>query len=180
MTAQVLDFITVDGQLRELASNPLDPILLATGQRPGFFGFVASSSGNWRGYRCSWIVDGGRLYLMSISGMIIERSPAVDPVPLSTTPATRTRPVTLADLGLTGQIPIHATWFSGELLVVVGKIDGGSLQIFTAFDVAEVRAGTILGWSRRDVPPPSILKPLPARQDPPSVPLAYIPDDGPL
>lgn len=104
-TAQMPDFLFVNGAVYPLYSNPLEE-LYDKNRRPDFKAYVdGESSGNWRGYIAYWQIRDQRLFLIGITSFL------------------RGKRVFLSELfpGRAGDARILADWFSGELRVPDGK-----------------------------------------------------------
>jgi hypothetical protein len=68
MTIQIPDEIIYEGKIVPLWSEPLAPKL-----RRIKFKFYTTA--NWRGYRATWAIREGRLYLTKVSGSMLDGSP---------------------------------------------------------------------------------------------------------
>jgi hypothetical protein len=100
MTRQVLDQLSYRGRDRRLRESPLQPYLDAHPELRARLEPLDSSV--WRGYRASWEVRGGRLYLIDLTawmraadGSITEHG--IDALFADAPP------------------PVFASWFSGTL-----------------------------------------------------------------
>ena len=127
MTAQASDILILEGREVSLDSNPLEALWDDTRSRPRF---VTVSSGLWRGYVATWLLENERLYLLRVEGSVyVDKSGAValghkdfmqERIGLGPD-STTTLPASLQLLfpGMGG--PILATWFTGELRIPEGE-----------------------------------------------------------
>lgn len=140
MTAQVLDSITVEGVRSGLASTPLGVWLDA---HPDHARFVSPHTANWRGYVADWSVRDDTLWLDGVHGW----------VPLAHDSAGSPEEVDLERLG-DANLPVEATWVSGELRVVQGEIiayvHGGFGSTWEIEIVLSVDQGRIIDRRRVD------------------------------
>lgn len=109
-TAQIPDEIVIDGKTEALLTNPLEPVLRNNDwfQHPyNKYKPNGTCSALWRGYRATWEVKTGELYLIKIDLDACSSKP-------------REMPLTSLFPGTTG--PVKATWYTGSLTVPLGKI----------------------------------------------------------
>jgi hypothetical protein len=104
-TAQIPDELVYEGEKCMLFSEPLESYWGPGNPRPRF---VPPHTANWRGYRASWEIAEGMLYLTGLRGQVGN-------------PDGTLSQVTLAEIfpGNTGRV--EAVWFTGTLRVPQGK-----------------------------------------------------------
>lgn len=101
MTAQCMDTIRFEAGNHGLCALPLDAYFEKNpGKRPSL---VSPHTANWRGYEAAWALEDGRLYLVGFQGFTGERT-----------------------LGLEDLFPgsggrVFASWYTGELRIVIGE-----------------------------------------------------------
>ena len=108
-TAQMPDEIVIDGEPRPLFTEP-EPFvryLDDAGQHPRLGPFLDGSlcSASWRGFKAYWKIDDAKLLLVKLLANPCTQSNEV--------------PLTVFFPGHSG--PVLARWFSGELLVPLGR-----------------------------------------------------------
>lgn len=108
-TAQIPEEIVLDGQRQPLFSEPLQDYLKASGRGPQFVRLLSNArcTGSWRNYRGSWEVRGKRLLLQGIVTSPCDEKPI---------------PVDLNELFPESPKPVPASWYTGTLVVPVGKV----------------------------------------------------------
>jgi len=100
-TVQIPDSIIIEGQKHSLYSLPLEQYYRDGHPRPQF---RWPNTATWRGYRATWEIKGGVLYLKAIRAW------------------TEKGEVGLEALFPGQKAPIPATWFTGQLRVPQGKV----------------------------------------------------------
>jgi hypothetical protein len=107
-TAQIPEVIELEGKQKALFSEPLAPYFSTHKTEIPKLERLAESgcSAAWRGYQGVWLIRDDKFYLKSLFANPCHKSP--DPIPLSTFfPGSKD--------------PIHAEWYSGKLIVPLGK-----------------------------------------------------------
>jgi len=101
MTAQFGEKLYYKGCELSMGSSPLGSYFAQSGTRPDF---STSCSALWRGYTGTWEIDNGRLFLIDLNGQLNNGR--------------------LANVStiFPHQKRVFASWYSGELLVPVGKM----------------------------------------------------------
>jgi len=107
-TAQIPEMIKLDGKLQPLFSEPFTVYLAARqSEIPKLEQFATDRcSGSWRGYQGHWYIRDQKLYLKELFANPCRESP--EPIPLTT-----------FFPNIDG--PVFAEWFSGRLIVPLGK-----------------------------------------------------------
>lgn len=109
-TAQIPDEIVIDGKTEALLTNPLEPVLRSNDwfRHPyNKYKPTGMCSALWRGYRATWEVKAGELYLIKVDLDACSSKP-------------REMPLTSLFPDTTG--PVKATWYTGTLTVPRGQI----------------------------------------------------------
>lgn len=109
-TAQIPDEIVIDGKTEALLTNPLESVLHSNDwfRHPyNKYKPNGTCSALWRGYRATWEVKAGELYLIKIDLDACSSKP-------------REMPLTSLFPGTTG--PVKAIWYTGSLTVPLGRI----------------------------------------------------------
>ena len=123
---QLADNLVVEGRSEALAASPLQPALEADAELHGrlkrYFAQKPCPELE-RGYRATWEVRDGALYLVKLD---------VDPCG-----AGKNVPLSLIFPTATG--PVKATWYSGELRTQPGR-------------VGYVKSGSVTGWATLERP----------------------------
>ncbi|MEK8052149.1 hypothetical protein AACH10_17995 [Ideonella sp. DXS22W] len=133
MCQQADDLIRIHGRTYSVIGRPLDGADSPTiKHRLGELRSYRSSL--YRGYRCTWEIRAGRLWLADWYGMTAD-----------------------GDVGLGWLFPgapgpVHATWFTGELVTGRGKADqvGMYLRGWPYYRTYDVQAGEVLGSTLKD------------------------------
>ncbi len=108
-TAQFEEHLRIDGRVWKMQSTPLEAVLKRLPQRPPVF--ASQGSALWRGYRGTWELRCGRLWLVSLHRLGRE-GPDGSPW----------RPVPLSVVFPGQRGPILATWHSGVLRIPQGRM----------------------------------------------------------
>ncbi len=108
-TAQITNEILIDGKSRMLFSGPFIPYLSDPSEQAKLKSYLSGAlcSASWRGYRAHWKIQDTQLLLVTLVADPCDQSPK--------------------DIPLTAFFPNHsgpvpATWFSGKLVVPMGKL----------------------------------------------------------
>ncbi|OGB69822.1 MAG: hypothetical protein A2486_04440 [Burkholderiales bacterium RIFOXYC12_FULL_65_23] len=101
MTAQISDRLLYQGKQHEIFGEPLNAYLGQMKNRPRF---QVVSTALWRGYICKWAIEDGKLFLLSLQG-ILENDEIVSIKTLFPESSGR----------------VHADWFSGILRLPQGR-----------------------------------------------------------
>ena len=116
MTAQETDRILIDGVQHELFTNPLD-MYRGKYRRDMIFLQDHPNTACWRGYVAEWEIDGGRLFLLKVTGNISYKGRG------SEYDIFRDKvPATLSEIFGPVNGRVLATWYSGELRVPIGEM----------------------------------------------------------
>ncbi len=134
-TAQIPEVIEVDGKNEMLFTEPFS-IYLAN-HRTEFQKLERlvrdTCTGSWRGYQGHWHIKDEKLYLESLFANPCSDTP--DPIPLTT-----------FFPGSEG--PVHAEWFTGKLIVPLGKrlqyVHMGYQSKYERYLVIEVERGRVV------------------------------------
>ncbi|MEC5387542.1 hypothetical protein VVD49_17555 [Uliginosibacterium sp. H3] len=144
-TAQIPDRITLDGKENALFSEPLSEYLFANGKEiPKLLSYIHEScTGSWRGYQARWEIRKTNLLLTSIVADPCNDEPGVVPLIIFFPEA----------LGA----PVHATWFSGKLIIPQGKriryVHRGYESRYEKYLVISVVRGVVLKTEKTGKPP---------------------------
>lgn len=139
-TAQIPDRIRIGTAQEALFAHPLGPQL----KKPEVWERLApllsaSCSASWRGYMADWELREDKLYLVALHVDPCNREPRA--VPLDTLLP-----------GSTG--PVHASWFSGRLVIPRGKeieyVHMGYESRFERYLLIEVRDGAVVTQTETD------------------------------
>ena len=95
MTAQISDRLLYQGKQHEIYGEPLNAYLGQMKNRPRF---QVASTALWRGYLCKWAIEDGKLFLLSLQG-ILENDEVASIKTLFPESSGR----------------VHADWFSGRV-----------------------------------------------------------------
>ncbi|WP_431101912.1 hypothetical protein [Roseateles noduli] len=108
-TAQIPEEIVLDGRVEQLLTEPLNVILREDKNLDRLRPYVSEDvcSGAWRGYRGTWAIDDGKLFLTALVTDPCSDKPRSVPLDVLF-PLTVTR--------------IPATWYSGSLVVPRGRM----------------------------------------------------------
>ncbi len=107
-TAQIPDQIAIDGAPEPLFSNPFMPIARQDAQYAKLRSFLKGAcSASWLGFTAAWEIRDSKLYLIQVTANPCSSVP--DPVPLGT-------------FFPEAAGPVHATWYSGVLVIPRGKL----------------------------------------------------------
>lgn len=134
-TAQIPELIEIDGKNEILFSEPFTIYLAEHRAEIPKLERLAQDrcSGSWRGYQGHWLIRDEKLYLESLFANPCRDSP--DPIPLST-----------FFPGSEG--PVHATWFTGRLLVPLGKrleyVHMGYQSKYERYLVVHIERGSVI------------------------------------
>lgn len=136
-TAQVPDFIVLDGQKERLHTNPLAAYLA---DHPGVLPKSDSmSTANWRGYVATWQVVDDRLLLDKVEVRFSNPDTSED------APGTINRNVISSLFPEGGEI--MATWYSGALVIprgeIVNYVHMGYASTHERYTILKVRSGQI-------------------------------------
>jgi len=138
ITAQVPDYIVLDGKRELLHTNPLNDFLTAQNSRR-LPGGATITSAKWRGYLATWEVRNGRLLLTRIDVELL------DSVAPAGERSTRSHNA-LCDL-FPGDSDVPATWFTGNLIIPRGDLIRyahlGYASIYQQYTILEVVSGMI-------------------------------------
>ena len=129
MTAQATDLILIDGVQKLLFTNPLEAY--REKHRPDMVFFQGSpNTACWRGYVAEWEIDDENLFLLKVDGYVSYKglNPSIEPNQdprwegLYPELFQDKVPATLSELfgPVNGRVP--ATWYSGELLIPLGRM----------------------------------------------------------
>jgi len=142
-TTQIPDEVVLDGSPSPLFSEPLRARLSVAPREGGLaIGFdPGQCSASWRGYRAFWRVQDGKL--------LLER---VVTHPCSKTP----KEVDLKPLSPSGTKPVEATWYTGVLVVPLGRarLDqrGRDGNVYERYAVLVVQRGNVVSRTELDEP----------------------------
>lgn len=134
-TEQIPDQITIDGQLHELSTLPLDSYI-----QENKIKLEATCSCNWRGYVAQWEIREGALWLSKVGEPDLdERSAGGKSL--------------AADIFPGKTLPLKAHWYSGTMAVGIGETTNesammGFTQGNTEFLLAKVKHGEIVQQRR--------------------------------
>ncbi|MFL5327484.1 MAG: hypothetical protein ACJ8C4_01105 [Gemmataceae bacterium] len=104
-TDQALDQIRYNGQIRLMMECPMQS-KWPKAESKELTSRLTSNTSNWKGYYAGWELKDSRLFLTSLMG---------------------DNKAELADSVFPGQkLPIFADWFSGEIQIPYGNLEGGS------------------------------------------------------
>ena len=140
-TTQIPDEIDIDGQPLPLLTLPLNSL------RPGFEGamslsqhFRSNCSANWRGHKAFWKIDDTRLLLVKVVADACSGAPKEFPIQ-TLFPGQST--------------PLFASWYSGRLLVGIGKPrrTGSLSPEYGRYRVITVVNGIVQGSTEQDAYP---------------------------
>ena len=108
-TAQIPDVIIIEGETNSLISEPfIEYFRKNRNDIPKLEAFIQEDcSGSWRGFQAYWEIKDKRLYLTALYADPCKDNPT--PIPLSTFFS-----------NVDG--PVHAVWYSGNLVIPQGKI----------------------------------------------------------
>lgn len=101
MTAQISDSLFYQGKQHQVYGEPLNAYL---GQMKNCPRFQVASTALWRGYLCKWAIEDGKLFLLSLQGILENDEIA-----------------SLRTLFPESSGRIHADWFSGILRLPQGR-----------------------------------------------------------
>lgn len=144
-TSQVPERIVVDGQRYEMLSQPLQPWLADPGASARFKPFrrPGRSTALGRGYRGTWAIRDGALYLVALDNRGDEAPDA--PQPEHIIPLDALFP-TASDRTADGAVP--ADWYTGQLVIGQGKWTRppgyGWNGKYERYLLVDVRAGRVL------------------------------------
>lgn len=133
-TAQIPEEIVIDGKSQILFSEPLNQYLLQRGKLALLEPHLSKErcSGSWRNYQGTWEIRNARLYLTRLQ---------TDPC--SDTP----KEIPLSSLFVAATGPVFANWYTGTLLVPVGKqlryVHMGYESEYERYIVFNVSAGKV-------------------------------------
>lgn len=139
-TTQIPDEIVIDERPSPLLTLPLNSI------RPGIQGavfldqfFSSTCSANWRGHKAFWKIEDSRLFLIRV-------------VTDACSGSTKEFPIETLFPGKSA--PLLASWYSGSLLVAIGKPlrRGGLTPEYDRYLVITVADGVVLGSVEQDAP----------------------------
>lgn len=134
-TAQRGDVLILDGEECVIQTHPLEPFFEIHPDRRPESSIVATNL--WRGYLATWEIDGDRLLLVDVA--VLRRDPAV------AHPETGLASV-LSDV-FPGEERIHATWFTGHLIVPRGEmveyVHQAYASTFERYTLLTVRRGYV-------------------------------------
>ena len=134
-TGQIADEILIDGKSRMLFSEPFMPYLSDPSEQAKLKSYLSGviCSASWRGYRAHWKIRDTQLLLVKLVADPCGQSPK--------------------DIPLTAFFPNHsgpvpATWFSGKLVVPMGRlvksVRSGYDSRYEWYVVLTVRKGVVL------------------------------------
>ena len=106
MTMQRLDTIIYNDDQRIIYSQPLKPYFESLEKKPVFLSMVTSMTS--RGYYAGWLLKNNQLYLIDFLG-------------LQLTSNWKELEYNLEDLFPKETAPIFAYWFSGQIIIPIGK-----------------------------------------------------------
>jgi len=142
-TAQIPDEILIDGRVGILFSEPLENYLRVPGNFARLKPFLTEGrcSASWRGYRATWQVVGPKLYLAA----------------LATDPCTNPKQVPLEQIFPVTNVPVHAVWYSGSLVIPLGErqkyVHMGYDSVYERYIVLQVVNGEIAERTETSTPP---------------------------
>jgi hypothetical protein len=144
-TAQTPEVLRFEGKSYDLETVPLSEYLAS---HPGVIPeSKISSTGLWRGYIGTWALRDQKLYLEDIR---ILTSAAMDS---DASESERSRSV-IAEVFKTKE-PVHATWFTGRLIVPTGEmvdyVHMGFASTYSAYLVVTVVDGNVTEMSRMNL-----------------------------
>ncbi len=133
-TLQQPDVIVIDDVSHALNTNPLEPYLATFPERPK--GLEFTSTALWRGYVATWVLKDGRLLLQALGAEHLEQKGK----------GIERRQVDLWSVVFpTQEPPVVADWYTGALIVPVGKVIGylrfGHGSISEQYFVVSIRKG---------------------------------------
>ena len=105
MTLQTLEKLTYNGRTVGMASEPLSSFLENLNEKRPLF---PVSSGCWRGYVGTWLIEDDKLYLIGFQGYARIKPNIIEPVDLSYI--------------FPGKTKVFASWFTGELRIPDGEV----------------------------------------------------------
>jgi hypothetical protein len=140
MTAQDPDRIRYRRRVYDLFSEPLEDYF--TELRPKTESFVGLCSACWRGYMAHWSIRKGKLYLDRIQ-------PYLDCNSRENESRDDAYQRHMAETFPNSTAPVFADWFSGELVLVTGKVvEYVHLPYATAYEneiVIQIHEGNLVG-----------------------------------
>lgn len=149
-TAQVPDFITIEGEKLALYANPLESFLRILKQRPRLFHEpYRMSTANWRGYVANWAIIKGELYLTGIEAFDC-------PIAKQPVDARNCKRVTLESMfpDKVTRDGVLASWFTGKLTIPKGKmlqyVHMGYGSVYEGEIVLEVEKGKLIRTQKID------------------------------
>lgn len=145
MTAQSRDILIHRGAQYYMNDTPLDIYLedLPKECRPQF---VSRSTACWRGYKATWEIQDGRLFLVELEGHVRQGDRVVE--------------VTLEDVfPWAGGAPLRAGWVSNWLTCIEGEcvryVHMGFASEYERNRIFSMRSGVLVEeWLRINPPPP--------------------------
>jgi hypothetical protein len=140
MTAQDPDRIRYQRRVYDLSSEPLEDYFNEHRPKPESFAGICSAC--WRGYMARWSIRKGKLYLDRIQ-------PYLDGDAREDESQDDTYHRHMAEIFPNTPSPIFADWFTGELILVSGKIiEYVHLPYATAYEneiVIQIHRGNLVG-----------------------------------
>jgi len=140
MTAQDPDRIRYQRRVYDLFSEPLEDYFNEHRPKPESFAGICSAC--WRGYLARWSIRKGKLYLDRIQ-------PYLDDYDQEEETGDDAYRRYMAKIFPNSPSPIFADWFSGELILVSGKIiEYVHLPYATAYEneiVIQIHRGNLVG-----------------------------------
>lgn len=129
-TNQILDECVFEGNERTIQQNPLSALWWDDKGKFKSPGFDVPSTANWKGYEASWEIKDQKLYLKSF------------------TAARGGTQVEVSELVPGGSLPLHATFYSGQIHFPLGKPVGdppvfGRPLKFSTVIVFEIEQGKV-------------------------------------
>ena len=137
-TTQISDEIAIDGRTSPLLTLPLNSI------RPGIEGavfldqfFTSRCSANWRGYKAFWSIEDSRLLLVKV---------------VTDACSGGTKEFPIENLFPGKSTPLLASWYSGKLLVGIGKPrhTRSLTPQYERYVVITVANGVVVGSTEQD------------------------------
>lgn len=140
MTAQDPDRIRYRQRVYDLFSEPLEDYFTELHPKPESFAGLCSAC--WRGYMARWSIRKGKLYLDRIQ-------PDLDCNAREDESRDDAYRRYLAEIFPNSTAPVFADWFSGELVLVTGKVvEYVHLPYATAYEkeiVIQIQEGKLIG-----------------------------------
>ena len=129
MTAQIRESLVFNGEKYYIASEPLYPYIVEHNLR-----FMATNTACWRGYRGSWTIEDNKLYLVELSGFLLEGN--------------NRKNIDLKDI-FPNQDKVFAEWFSGEIRIPYGEmleyLHMGYMSVYEKEMFLKFESGVLVG-----------------------------------